>query len=71
MKIIKLLLVDPAFGDLLEMVHKIFATTREDLQIDVAEKTRELLTGSQNRPQQAVEIVKDSATVEARSREAT
>jgi len=63
--------VHPALGDLLEMIHEVFANTDEDLQIGVAEETREFLTGSQYRLQQTIEIVEDSATIEARSGEAT
>lgn len=61
------ILVHPALGDFLEVVHKVLAVEREDLQI-VAEKIRGIFgTRIQDVPQQAVEIVENSAAVEARS----
>lgn len=53
-----------AFGNFFEVIHKILASAREDLQVDVTKDAR-LLARIEDRLQQAIEIIEDSTAVEA------
>jgi len=53
-----------AFGNFLKVIHEIFASAHEDLQIDVTEDAR-LSAKIEDCLQQVIEIIEDPTAVEA------